>query len=92
VYNKIDIGIPVMEGIIEGYGELSEEMAFRVVIHVGVHLIGYYNRRPQRGPWVASPEAVIAGLTIGRDFILRGWEKDRNFFEGSVLASLFTAK
>lgn len=92
LYNKNDTGIPVMEGVIGGYGELSDKMAFRIAIHVGVHVIGWYNRRPQRGPWVASPEAIMAGLAVGRDFIIKGWEKDRKFFEGSLLASLFTAK
>jgi hypothetical protein len=82
----------VMEGVIDCYGELSDEMAFRIAIHVGVHLIDWYNRRPQRGPWMASAEAIIAGLTVGRDFIMKGWDKDRKFFEGSLLASLFTAK
>ena len=81
-----------MRGVIGGYGELSEDMAFRTAIHVGVHLIGYYNRRPQRGPWLASEEAVVAGLTIGRDFILKGWERDRKFFEGGLLAPLFTSE
>lgn len=92
VYNNNDTGLQVMEGVIEGYGKLSDEMAFRTAIHVGVHLIGYYNRRPQRGPWVAPPEVIVAGLTTGRDFILKGWEKDRKFYEGSLLASLFTLR
>jgi hypothetical protein len=92
VYNNVHTGIPVMEGVIAGYGPLSDEMAFRTAIHVGVHLIGYYNRRPKQGPWAASPEAIVAGLTVGRDFIVKGWEKDRKFFEGSLLASLFTVK
>ena len=91
VYNKVDSTVPVMEGVIEGYGELSDDMAFRVAMHVGVHLINWYSRRPQRGPWVATPEAIVAGLTLGRDFILRGWEKDKKFFENSQVASLFTA-
>lgn len=81
-----------MQGVIEGYGELSDDMAFRVAIHIGVHLIGWYKRRPQRGPWVASSEAIISGLTVGRDLIVKGWEKDRDFFKESLLSSLFTAK
>lgn len=67
-------------------------MAFRVAIHVGVHLINWHSRRPQRGPWVATPEAIVTGLALGRDFILKGWEKDKEFFESSSLAPLFTAK
>lgn len=92
VYNAIDFGLPVMRGVIEGYGALNDEMGFRVAIHVGVHLIGWYNRRPQKGPWVASPEAIKAGLSTGRDFILKGWEKDRDFFERGLLAPLFARK
>lgn len=81
----------VMEAIIAGYGELSDDMAFRTAIYVGVHLIGWYHRRPRTAPPVAR-EVVIAGLTIGRDFICKGWEKDRKFFESTALASLFAPK
>ena len=81
-----------MEGVIDGYGKLTDEMAFRTAIYVGVHLVGWYNRRPQKGPRVVPPEVIIVGLKIGRDFIIKGWEKDRKFFEGSALASLFAAK
>jgi hypothetical protein len=91
IFNDIDIVMPVMQGVIEGYGELDSEMAFRAAIHAGVQLIGWYNRRPRTGPLMAPPEVIVAGLTIGRDLILKGWEKDRNFFESTVLASLFAA-
>jgi len=67
-------------------------MAFRTAIYVGVHLIGYYNRRPHKGPRVVSPNVIIAGLTIGRDFMIKGWEKDRAFFQGNILASLFATR
>ena len=91
IFNDIDIVMPVMQGVIKGYGELSDEMAFRVVIHTGIQLIGWHNRRPPTGPLMAPPEVIVAGLTIGRDLVLKGWEKDRKFFESSVLASLFSA-
>ncbi|KAK6221398.1 hypothetical protein LQW54_001499 [Pestalotiopsis sp. IQ-011] len=81
----------VMEAIIAGYGDLSDDMAFRTAIYVGVHLIGWYHRRPRSAPPVAQ-EVVAAGLSIGRDFICKGWEKDRKFFGSTALASLFTPK
>ena len=81
-----------MEEVIDGYGALSDEMAFRTAIYVGVHLISWYNRRPLPGPRVAPPEVIVAGLTVGRDFMVKGWEKDRAFFQGSALASLFSCK
>lgn len=92
IFRDIDIVMPVMQGVMEGYGELSDDMAFRTAIHAGVQLIGWYNRRPPTGPLMAPAEVVVAGLTVGRDLILKGWEKDRKFFERSVLASLFAAK
>ncbi|KAH8898608.1 hypothetical protein GQ53DRAFT_710494 [Thozetella sp. PMI_491] len=92
IYNKADTALPVLEGFVEGYGQLSDEMAFRVAIHVGVHAINWHKRRPKKGPWVASPEAIVAGLAVTRDFVIKGWEKDKAFFEGTLLASLFTAK
>jgi hypothetical protein len=91
-YGNLDTAISTMEGVIDGYGALSDEMAFRTAIYVGVHLISWYNRRPRKGPKVAPPEVIVAGLTAGRDFMVKGWEKDRAFFQGSVLASLFAAR
>jgi hypothetical protein len=84
--------MPVMEAVIAGYGELSDEMAFRTAIYVGVHLIGWYHRRPQKALLMVPPEVIVAGLTLGRDFIMKGWEKDRKYFEGTELASLFAAR
>ncbi|KAH8645398.1 kinase-like domain-containing protein [Xylariales sp. PMI_506] len=89
LFNSSDITVPVLEGVIAGYGELSDEMAFRTAIYVGVHLCGWYNRRPRRGPWVPAEEAIQPGLKVGRDFILKGWERDRAFFESTILAGLF---
>ncbi|KAF3012249.1 hypothetical protein E8E14_011172 [Neopestalotiopsis sp. 37M] len=90
VVNKNDIVIPVMEGVIKGYGELSDDMAFRTAMYVGVHLISWDTRRPRQGPRVAAPEVIANTLTIGRDFILNAWRKDREFFRGSALSSLFS--
>jgi len=92
VFNGNDTAMHVMRGVIEGYGEMSDEVAFRVAIHAGVHLVGWYNRRPRSGALVAPREVIVAGLTIGRDLILKGWARDREFFEDSVLAGLFAAK
>jgi aminoglycoside phosphotransferase (APT) family kinase protein len=92
IYSNLDIAISTMEGVIAGYGALSDEMAFRTAIYVGVHLISWYNRRPRKGPRVATTEEIVAGLTVGRDFMVKGWERDSKFFLGSALASLFAAR
>lgn len=89
LYSNAETVTPVMEGVIRGYGKLSDQMAFRVAIYVGVHLIGWYNRRPRIGPRVVPSHVILEGLTIGRDFIIKGWEKDRKYFEDSALSLLF---
>lgn len=91
IFNDIDIVMPVLQGLIEGYGDISDNMAFRAIMHAGTQLVGWYNRRPRTGPLKAPPEVIVAGLTIGRDLILKGWRKDKRGFEGGVLASLFSS-
>ncbi|KAK4031802.1 hypothetical protein C8A01DRAFT_51243 [Parachaetomium inaequale] len=92
IFNDLDIVMPVVQGVIEGYGEVSEELAFRAAIHAGVQLISWYSRRPWSGALMPPPKVIIAGLTIGRGIILKAWEQDRKFFEHGVLASLFAKK
>jgi len=89
IYRNLDTAVYIMRGVIDGYGTLSDDMAFRTAIYVGVHLISWYNRRPQKGLRVIPSEVIVAGLTTGRDFMMKGWERDRDFFQNSALASLF---
>ncbi|KAM7195407.1 hypothetical protein V8F33_006748 [Rhypophila sp. PSN 637] len=95
IFNGVDIVMSVLKGLLkgllEGYGEVSEDMAFRAAMHAGTQLVGWYNRRLRTGALVAPREVIVEGLTIGRDPMLKGWEKDRKHFQGerSVLAALF---
>ncbi|KAM0461489.1 hypothetical protein ACHAPV_004194 [Trichoderma viride] len=88
-FRNVDGSIPIMQGFIQGYGPLSEELAFSAAIHAGVHLICWYYRRNRNDPLPFPLPKVLAALTLGRDFILKGWAKDKKWFEGSVLAPLF---
>ncbi|CAM1508891.1 Fc.00g026300.m01.CDS01 [Cosmosporella sp. VM-42] len=88
-FHNVDGALWTIRGFIKGYGGLSEEMAFRTAIHVGVHLLGWYTRRVPTSPLKGTPEQIADAVKLGRDFVLKGWEKDRTWFEGSVLASLF---
>ncbi|KAI7773214.1 hypothetical protein LA080_011517 [Diaporthe eres] len=83
--------VPAMEGFANGYGQISDEMAFRTAIHAGVHLICWHIRRNPTVPFSDPMEKVLSALALGRDFVLKGWEKDRGWFENSVLAPLFAA-
>lgn len=90
IYNNLDITIPVLQAVIDGYGGLvSDEMAFRTAVYVGVHLVSYYDRRPRKGPRAVSEDVLVNGLRVGRDFLVKGWEKDRDFFRGGALGLLF---
>lgn len=88
-FKELDASFTIIDGFVEGYGGLSEDMAFRTAIHAGVHLINFYNRRPPDAPIQASREDIEGALRIGRDFIVKGWARDRVWFEQTWLASLF---
>ncbi|OIW30773.1 hypothetical protein CONLIGDRAFT_574343 [Coniochaeta ligniaria NRRL 30616] len=91
-FNDADSAMLCVRGFVEGYGGLSDELAFRTAIHVGTQLIGGYNRRPKRGNATAPEEMIVDMLRVAKDFVVKGWEKDREWFEGSPLAPLFTNK
>jgi hypothetical protein len=81
--------IRIIQGFAAGYGALSDDEAFRVAIHVGQHLICWYIRRDPKAPFTEPLEQIEGAIRIGTDFIVKGWEKDRKWFEDSDLACLF---
>ncbi|KAL7928860.1 kinase-like domain-containing protein [Trichoderma chlorosporum] len=88
-FKNVAASIPLMQGFMQGYGPLSEELAFTAALHAGVHLICWYYRRNRNDPLPYPLPTVLDALTLGRDFILKGWAKDKKWFEDSVLAPLF---
>lgn len=85
LFRDVDCGVWIIEGLAEGYGPLSEEMAFRTVINVGVHLVVW-------GSGVAgwgSQQQIEEVVKVGRDFIEQGWNKNRTWLEGGALGCLF---
>ena len=75
----------LIEGFMAGYGPLDEATAFRTAIQVGAHLVCWGSRSPQ-----GTPEQIQAAMRIGKDLVVRGWEKDKSFFDRTVLKCLFT--
>ncbi|KAI1307514.1 kinase-like domain-containing protein [Xylaria venustula] len=89
---KADGAIPAINGFIRGYGQLeNNDLAFRIAIHAGVHLIGWYTRRAPNAPLRFPLAQVTDAMRIGRDWIEKGWQKDIRYFENTPLASLFIA-
>ncbi|KAK8020234.1 hypothetical protein PG990_005372 [Apiospora arundinis] len=88
-FRGVAASLPVIEGFVEGYGPLDEELAFCAAIHAGVHLICWYYRRDRNAPLPHPLPMVLAALTLGRDLVLAGWRKDREWLRSTFLASLF---
>lgn len=72
----------LIEGFMDGYGPLDDDIAFRTAIQVGAHLICW-------GPSKGTLQQVEAAMKIGRDFVVSGWKKDKSFFDTTVLKCLF---
>lgn len=84
-FKNIDAGVWLIEAFMEGYGTIDDDFAFRTAIHVGVHLICWGSRVQGWG----TKEQVEKAVEIGRDFVVKGWGRDRPFFGGTALKCLF---
>jgi thiamine kinase-like enzyme len=82
----------LIEAFVAGYGALTNEMAFRIAIHVGVHLICWYIRRAPTAPFTQPRKQIQDVIRMGTDFIVKAWEKDQTWFESSDLACLFNQR
>ncbi|KAJ5986641.1 hypothetical protein N7451_011006 [Penicillium sp. IBT 35674x] len=85
LFKGVDCGRWVIKGLIEGYGRLNDEMAFRIAMHVGVHLAVWGSRVQGWG----TQEQVEEVVKVGRDLIVQGWNKNKAWFETGDLACLF---
>lgn len=91
-FHNVDAATWVLGCFVDGYGKLSDELAFRTAIHAGVHLLCWYIRRAPNGPLKGTPQQVAEAVTLGIDFVVKGWKKDRRWFEQSVLAPLLASR
>ncbi|KAJ5616366.1 hypothetical protein N7537_001480 [Penicillium hordei] len=85
LFKNVDGGVWIIQGFLEGYGALDNEMAFRTAIHVGVHLVCWGSRVPGWGTQKQIEEVV----KLGRDLIVYGWRKDKAWFAKGTLSCLF---
>jgi hypothetical protein len=83
IQNDAIPGIWGIQGVINGYGPVTEEMAFRIAIHTGVHLVGIGTMGQ------APPDRVTKMIKFAVELIVKGWEKDKGWFADSALAGLF---
>ncbi|KAL7928138.1 kinase-like domain-containing protein [Trichoderma chlorosporum] len=85
LYKDIDAGLWIIQGFVEGYGKANTEFVFRVLIHVGAHLVCIGSTTPGWG--TSEQRHDIA--KVGRDVLLNAWKKDANVFEKHDLQCLF---
>ncbi|CAI6018034.1 unnamed protein product [Clonostachys chloroleuca] len=74
----------MMESMVEAYGPLTEEFAFRTAIQVGAHLVCVItdlNRVPT--------DQLEKAAATGKEILVHAWKKDRAWFENSDFACLF---
>lgn len=77
LYKNIQAGLWFIEGFMSGYGFVSDEFAFRTLIHVGTHLVSF-------GTGVAGwgdPKQCETVAETGRDIISKAWREDKAWFK-----------
>jgi len=82
-FRGVETGVKVLRGFLSAYGRVSEEVARRIVVHFGVHLVIW----PVRSGWGVQEEAERCAI-VGREFIERGWRRDWRSVKESVLGEL----
>ncbi|KAJ9152115.1 Phosphotransferase enzyme family protein [Pleurostoma richardsiae] len=86
LFKGIQAGLWLIEGFAAGYGQIDDATAFRTAIHVGTHLVCFSSV-----PGWGTHEQVEQVVMAGKEIIVRAWQKDRAWFEGGPLSSLFSA-
>ncbi|KAK5631913.1 hypothetical protein RRF57_007627 [Xylaria bambusicola] len=85
LYKDITAGLWMVQGFAEGYGEVSDDFAFRTAIQIGAHLVSFGTSVQGWG----TPEQIEMVARTGRDIIVHAWRKDRAWFQQGDLSCLF---
>lgn len=85
LYKDMDAGLWLIQGLMKGYGAVDDGLAFRTLLHVGVHLLGFGTTVQDWG----TPEQVENVAATGRDIVLNSWSRHRAFFEDHPLGCIF---
>ncbi|KAH7313300.1 kinase-like domain-containing protein [Stachybotrys elegans] len=86
LYKDIEAAVWMIKGFVQGYGKLEPDFAFRVLLHVGAHLVCFGSTTPGWG--TAEQQAQV--LKTGKDLLVKSWGKDRAAFDGHDLECLFS--
>ncbi|KAI1862693.1 uncharacterized protein JN550_010030 [Neoarthrinium moseri] len=86
LYKNIDAGLWMVQGFAEGLQLQSERVAFRTAAQLGCHLVAFGCVTPGWG----TPEQGREVARVGRDVIVNARNGNREWFEKSELACLFS--
>ncbi|KAJ0168022.1 hypothetical protein CTA2_11200 [Colletotrichum tanaceti] len=86
LYKDMDAGPWMIQGFLKGYGVVDDDFAFRTLLHVGVHLIGFGTTVQDWG----TEEQIKGVASEGRDLVMNSWEKNREFFDCHPLGCIFS--
>lgn len=77
--------IALVENFIAGYGSVTEDMAFRIALHAGVHMINWWSRGRKE-----ESEEGRELLRKALEIVSRAWKRDKKwFFENRMFDGLF---
>ncbi|KAL4998243.1 kinase-like domain-containing protein [Aspergillus recurvatus] len=85
-FRGIEAASWMLEGFLDGYGHITMETSYRMLIHIGMHFIVWGSRRANG---VGTEKQVRKLIKLGRKFIVKGWKKDRYAFMGNFWNCLF---
>ncbi|KAJ0318302.1 hypothetical protein COL5a_010760 [Colletotrichum fioriniae] len=86
LYKDMEAGIWFIQGFVSGYGVMDADFAFRTLLHVAVHLIGFGTTVQGWG----TQDQAKAVASEGREILKNAWAKDRGFFEKHPLGCIFS--
>lgn len=85
LHKDMSAALWIMKGFIGALDGLSEELGFRVALHMGSYLVCMSPLMPDLG----TPEQIEGFIRVGKDIMVHAWNKDKSWFLNSHLACLF---
>ncbi|KAL3260599.1 hypothetical protein ABHI18_004441 [Aspergillus niger] len=84
-FHSVTVASGMITQFIIGYGQLKDELAFRVALEFGVNLVLW----PCREPSIRDEPLTERCVHLGKDMIVHAEEKDKLWFRDGVLDSIF---
>lgn len=82
----IEAALQAVRGFLTGYGEMTEDFTFRTLLHLGTHIVWIIAGVTAWG----DGEETHRAMAVGRDIILRAWDKDKAWFIAGDLSCFFS--